>query len=141
MSTIVLARACRLLLLSVVAGAALSSPCRAHFPWLATDDEGHALLYFGESPQDRAYRLPDAVAGAKVVVRQESGEPATLELAAEESDDFIGRKSAEPIAAGDVLEAEIRYGVYHGMLLDYYARHFPALGASTPASGLKLDAA
>ena len=27
----------------------------AHMPWLASDESGHAILWFGESPVDRTY--------------------------------------------------------------------------------------
>ncbi len=107
---------------AVLLAAALANPSLAHFPWLATDEEGRALMFFGESPSDRTYHLPEAVASAKVVAR--TGDDTTeVELAQVEEDDFIGRRSAEPIAKGAALEATVEYGLYHSMLLTYYARH------------------
>ena len=126
--------------LALVALGMAASPTRAHFPWLATDAKGHALLYFGESPVDRAYHTPEAVAAAKVMLRAGDAEPKEIELAAVETDDFIGRKSAAAVPQGATLESTISYGIYHGMLLDYYARHLTNLDAAAPKSGLKLDA-
>jgi N-acetylneuraminic acid mutarotase len=123
----------------VLAAVGVTGPTAwAHFPWLATDDAGHALLFFGESPADRTYHTPDAVAEAKVVLRKGDAEPAAMELAAVETDDFVGQKSEQAVPKGGVLESEIRYGVYHGMLLDYYAKHISA--GATAKSGLKLNA-
>lgn len=130
---------CAIALVLAAVGAA-GPTARAHFPWLATDDAGHALLFFGESPSDRTYHTPDAVAEAKVVLRKDNAEPAAVELAAVETDDFVGRKSDQPVAEGGVLESEIRYGVYHGMLLDYYAKHITNFENAATKSGLKLNA-
>jgi hypothetical protein len=126
--------------LTVAIAGTMGTTARAHFPWLATDDTGHALLFFGESPADRTYHTPEAVAAAKVELRKGDAEPAVVELAAVESDDFVGRKSEQPVAEGGVLESEIRYGIYHGMLLDYYAKHITSADGVATKSGLKLDA-
>ncbi len=128
--------------LTLMALGVMAAPARAHFPWLATDAEGHALLYFGEGPGDRVYHTPDAVAAAKVLVFESDAEGDAegkeIELTAVESDDFVGRKSEAATPAGAALESTISYGIYHGMLLDYYARHIPSLDADAPKSGLKL---
>lgn len=131
-----------LLFCSLLAVGVAASPCRAHFPWLATDAEGHALLFFGESPEDRVYRedLPEAVAEAKVRVLEAGADSKEIELAALKNDNFVGRKSEEIVPKGGVLESTISYGIYHGMLLDYYAKHLPSAEGSDVASGLKLDA-
>jgi hypothetical protein len=127
---------------AAIVGLAAAAPCRAHFPWLATDGEGHALLFFGESPLDRIYRddLPEAVATAKVLLLAPDAEPAEIEMPAAKTEEFTGRKSEKPLAAAGVLEAEVSYGIYHGMLLDYYARHLTSLDASAAKSVLKLAA-
>jgi hypothetical protein len=119
---------------------ALAAPAHAHFPWLAIDDAGHALLYFGESPAETNYHTPEAVAKAKVVRLAGRAAPVELKLPAVETDQFIGRKSAEPVPAGGELESQISYGVYHGMLLDYYAKHVGSLEGRPVVSTLKLDA-
>jgi hypothetical protein len=112
----------------------------AHFPWLATDEAGHALLFFGESPDDRLYHTPDAVAAAKVVRLAGRAAPIEVELDAVETGTYVGRKSPKPVPAGGVLESKIRYGIYHGMLLDYYAKHVSSLEGRPVVSTLKLDA-
>jgi hypothetical protein len=118
-------------------------PCFAHFPWLATDDEGRALLFFGESPADRTYHVPEAVAAAKVVARTGKDKLAELKLENIEEDDFIGRRSGEPVAKDAVLEATVEYGLYHSMLLTYYAKHLPGDAAAGEKAGdskaLKLE--
>jgi hypothetical protein len=131
-----------LLAASLLAVGLAASPCRAHFPWLATDAEGHALLFFGNNPQDRIYReeLPEAVVKAKVTVAGAGVDAKEIELAALKTDEFVGRKSEAPAPKGGVLTSTISYGIYHGMLLDYYAKHLPSAEGSAAASGLKLDA-
>jgi N-acetylneuraminic acid mutarotase len=133
-------RAIVALMTMTLAGSVGAKPCRAHFPWLATDAEGHALLFFGESPEDRTYRLPEAVAKAKVTVAEAGAEAKEVELAAIETDEFVGRKSDSAVPKGGLLESTISYGIYHGMLLDYYAKHLPSAAGPAVASGLKLDA-
>jgi hypothetical protein len=121
-------------------------PSHAHFPWLATDDDGRALLFFGESPADREYHTPDAVAEAKVLHRTTEREPMIIDLPPVEEAGFIGRRSETPLNGGGVLESAIHYGVYHGMLLDYHAKHYRDGDAAAweklgPSKLLKLDAA
>ena len=98
----------------------------AHFPWLATDDAGHALLFFGESPDDRTYHTPDAVAAAKVVrLDRPGGARRSRSWRASKRTTSSAGDRRKPVPDGGVLESEIRYGIYHGMLLDYYAKHVP----------------
>ncbi len=115
----------RIVAASMLLMAVAARPSFAHFPWLATDGEGRALLFFGESPGDRTYHVPEAVAQAKVVARRGDEQPAAVELALVEEDDFIGRRSADPLPKDAVLETMCEYGLYHGMLLTYYAKHLP----------------
>jgi len=108
-----------------------SRPSYGHFPWLATDDEGRALLFFGESPDDREYHLPEAVAAAKAFARVNDEKPVEFELPTVEEDGFIGRRSVEPAPKDAVLEMTCEYGLYHSMLLTYYAKHLPGNDAAT----------
>src|SRR5687768_10136024 len=105
---------------------ALAGVCQAHFPWLATDDDGRALLFFGEGLDDRQYKLPEAVAAAEVFARRDGDERAALELETIEDDDFIGRRSLKPVPNDAVLESTCEYGLYHGMLLTYYSKYLPS---------------
>ena len=120
----------------------------AHFPWLATDEQGHAILFFGESPAERSYHLPEAVEQAEVmhVMRAKR---APVSLTAVDTDEFIGRRASSKVGDKGRLAATIVYGIYHGSKLTYYAQHELALrggkqglskkpsSASKPASGAK----
>lgn len=126
--------------LGVVMAGGAAATARAHFTWLATDAEGHALLFFGEGPGDRTYKIPEPVAAAKVTVHVGDEQPRDVALESIESDDFVGRKSEQAIPAGGVVETQIRYGNYHGTLLDYYSKHVSSLDAAAGKSTLKLNA-
>jgi len=79
-------------------------------------------LFFAESPLERDYRLPEVVANAKVVERRGDQKPSVLDLKKVEEDDFIGRRAEQPAPTDAALETTVQYGVYHGMLLDYYVK-------------------
>ncbi|MEO1617205.1 MAG: hypothetical protein AAFV88_15245 [Planctomycetota bacterium] len=100
----------------------LGSAAHAHMPWLATDSEGHAVLWFGESPDDRTYAMPESV--AKIQLRLAGGQT-VLETASVESEDLVGRRSVEPIANAAELSGSAVYGLYHGMKLTYHVEHLP----------------
>lgn len=120
------------------------SQAHAHFPWLAVDGDGRALVFFGESPDERNYHLPEALAEAKLFSRSGNGEPVEVATETLEEEDFVGRRSNEPIAEDAVLELTAQYGIYHGMLLTYYAKEIPGTTVAAwekagPSKGLKLD--
>ncbi|RIK81215.1 MAG: hypothetical protein DCC67_08380 [Planctomycetota bacterium] len=121
LATLTRTAALAFLLLAALAG----RPALAHFPWLALDDQRRALLFFGEGPQDRTYKLPEAVAKTKVSARAPDGARTELQLQPVDEEQFVGLRSAEPVGENVALEATCRYGLYHGMLLTYYAQHFP----------------
>ena len=50
--------------LALAALCLLAGQAQAHFPWLAVDDDGRALVFFGERPDERNYHLPEALAAA-----------------------------------------------------------------------------
>lgn len=130
------------LLFAVAAAVSLAGggAAQAHFPWLDADDEGRVLVFFGESPTDRTYHMPESIADAAVVARAAEGEPAPVSLDAAEEEEFIGRRSAKPAAKDAALEMSCQYGIYHGMLLTYYAQHLPGKDAAAwnGAGGSKL---
>lgn len=124
----------------------LAGQAQAHFPWLAVDGEGRALVFFGENPDERNYHLPEALAAAKLFSRVGDAEAKEVALETLEEEDFVGRRSNEPIADDAVLELTAQYGIYHGMLLTYYAKEIPGTTVAAwekagPSKGLKLDAA
>lgn len=135
----------RWILLGLLVGAlGLAPAASAHFPWLATDDQGRALFFFGESLSDRTYHLPDKLAEVPVHQHVEGAEPKRLELQPVDSDALVGRRSSEPLAADGMVSCEAVYGIYHGTKLSYYAQHFPssdpARWPNSPSETLPLQA-
>ncbi|WP_146395889.1 hypothetical protein [Pseudobythopirellula maris] len=121
----------------------LAAPAWAHFAWLATDDEGRALLFFNESPAERDYHLPESVAEAEVFATVDGAGPARVELSEVDEEGFVGCRSAEPLAAGATLSTDFVYGNYHGTLLTYSARYAATaegLASSTSEEGLSATA-
>lgn len=116
---------------AVVLSCACSQAAHAHFPWLDADEQGRVLAFFGESSVDRTYHLPEAIAHAQAFARPVDGDPVEVELAAVEEDEFIGRRSTQPAPKDAALEMTCQYGIYHGMLLTYYAQHLPGKDADS----------
>jgi hypothetical protein len=116
-----------------------SQHARAHFPWLVVAEDANAVLFFGESPADRAYKLPESLADAKVYCVDTQGTRTDVPLQATETEKLIGLVSEKPVDRAAQLRSEVTYGVYHGMLLKYYLAHYGAelpkeLPASVPAA-------
>lgn len=101
-----------------------AATAHAHFPWLNSDQEGRALLYFAESPLETNYRMPEVVANAKVQLATDGEEPREMELAPIDTKEFVGRKSDENAVSVGVLTTTCDYGNYHGALLNYYVKHY-----------------
>lgn len=130
--------------LALAALCLLAGQAQAHFPWLAVDDDGRALVFFGESPDERNYHLPEALAAAKLFSRVGDAEAKEVATETLEEEDFVGRRSNEPVAEDAVLELTAQYGIYHGMLLTYFAKEIPGTTVAAwekagPSKGLKLD--
>lgn len=135
------------ILLCLAASAFLGTVAQAHFPWLSTDDQGRALLYFAESPQKTDYRLPDAIAGAQVMLAEQDKDAKQLDLEKVETDDFIGLQSKPDTVGAGVLTSACEYGNYHGTLLTYFAKHYAGDASKSIAdepeampTGFALDA-
>lgn len=94
----------------------------AHMPWLATDDEGHAIVWFGESPENRTYHLPDSIAKMELF---EAASTQPMSSAAIETDDFIGLRSESKVGGENEVAGTVVYGLYHGMKLTYHVEHLP----------------
>lgn len=118
--------------------AALLSPClvHAHFHWLASDEGGKAILFFGESIAERDYHLPEAVEKATVSHVAPGRDAIETNLAIVEEEEFTGRRTEKKVANEGELHSTIVYGIYHGSKLTYYAQHDLSLDESP--SGLKL---
>ncbi|QDT01371.1 kelch repeat domain-containing protein [Adhaeretor mobilis] len=109
-----------------------SQSCLAHFAWVTTDSENRALLFFGESPDERAYKLPESLLKAKVNALTEGKKHADVKLVEVDEEDFIGRRSAEPVNPRATLATSLTYGNYHGTLLKYYAYHAGQVATDPP---------
>ncbi|MCI0359816.1 MAG: DUF3386 family protein [Planctomycetaceae bacterium] len=119
---------------------AASSPAWAHFVWItvAKDSAGQpqAQVHFSELAEPDSANLLDKVAAVQVWTRTDSGQPKTLKLAKQITDE-IGSWVA-PIDAGTfAVSGSIKYGVLdrRGMtfLLWYHAKHLDAGAADFKA--------
>lgn len=132
---------CTRLVLSGLILMAMSSGAAAHFPWLATDDAGHAILFFGESPAERNYHLPEAVEKAEVAHVDANQQATAVDMPVVEEEEFIGRRSTAAVEGTGPLRAKVAYGVYHGALLTYYVQHERAIVAEGQSSASQADPA
>jgi N-acetylneuraminic acid mutarotase/uncharacterized GH25 family protein len=102
----------------------------AHFLWVKTldlDGRPHAYVLFGETPSDEAYHMPEGLLKTKVYSRtKDNKKRAELTTKSLETEDRVGLVA--PLKTDDacVLEATQTYGIYHGTLLTYYAKHVHA---------------
>ena len=137
------ARRLALILLALAVGLTAAAPARAHFPWLAVDDEGHALYFFGEHIADRAYHMPERIQAAKLFHVDKDGKRAEVELTGVETEKFIGRRSAAKVADAGALTSTAVYGIYATTKLTYYTKHLVGKDAaawpSKPAAEVALD--
>lgn len=120
-----------------------SSVASAHFPWLGTDSNGRAIMYFSESVEEMNYHLPDSMMATAIYSQASNGTRTKLDMETIESKEFLGRRSVEAYE-GEVLELQQQYGIYHGTLLSYYAKHYrstdPHCWKAIPRFGqLQLD--
>jgi len=146
-----------------------TSAARAHFIWLKsslTDAGTRAVISFGESAFEEDYNLPESVESCSLWWRgaqtadkgalnaesldaeslNKGGGEKTHPLVTErvETDDRIVLEASLPSGDPRVLEATCTYGLYHGSLLQYYAKHIHCksaeeLGNFGPSKSLKLD--
>ena len=120
---------------------------RAPFVWLDSEnqpEQSQAVLFFGEAPSDRDYRLPPPIAETKVVARDAAGNSQEVATAAAEDQDFVGLRGTVELADPFSLEAVQCYGVYHGSLLTYHAKHLHGKSPDdwsrlAPSPGLALE--
>ncbi|MFK8113108.1 MAG: hypothetical protein AB8B91_12950 [Rubripirellula sp.] len=95
----------------------------AHFPWVTINEEGQAVYFFGETPADRAYKLPESIAKATVDHISKDGSFNRIEMAPNQGEDFVGLSSTEALSMQTCLASKVTYGVYHGSRLDYFTQH------------------
>lgn len=114
-------------IIALFAAIMLSASATAHFPWLSTDAEGHALLFFGESPDQQDYHLPEAVGKASVNQFADKGKPQACAMESVDTEHFVGNRSKKAVPDKGMLQSKIEYGIYHDTNLTYYAQHAPML--------------
>ena len=116
-----------------------ASQSMAHFTWVSTDDQGHALLFFSEGPHERDYHVPEAVAKAELTATDIKGESHTVPMVEVEEKGYIGRRSEKADFAESTLSTSFTYGIYGDTLLTYYAKYVPAITGRPPQKRPKLD--
>src|SRR5688572_21290447 len=122
-------RYCNRFVLLIICGLViLSAPsiCRAHFLWVKTvtqDEKPQAFLFFGETPDEEAYHLPEPLAKTKIWSRGKDGKRAELAVKGIETDDRIGLIAPLEGEGPRVIETTQTYGIYGKSLLTYYAKH------------------
>lgn len=103
--------------------ALVASTSHAHFPWLTVNKDGKVALFFGENIADQTYKLPRAVAKAKIYTMT-NGKMAELSTQAVDSDTFVGVVSDTKISdEHQMVLSKMTYGIYHGNRLNYYTMH------------------
>ena len=117
---------CATAVLAVAVLFCVSQRSMAHFTWIATDDAGHALLFFSEGPHERDYHVPDAVAAAEVKAVDAEGKSQVVSLADVDEEEYVGRRSEAADFAQSTLSTNFKYGIYGDTLLSYYAKSIPA---------------
>jgi len=95
----------------------------AHFPWIVLDQEGKVLCVFGEDPTQRTYACPESLAEAKFFVQAGDGQRTQIQTTAVDTASLVGLVSDYRTSDGSLVFATVKYGVYHGTLLNYYCAH------------------
>ena len=115
---------------TLLAALSVSTFCHAHFPWLAVDQEGKAILVFGETPAARTYKLPPTIKQAK---QMDVSDPKPLNIKADvvETEELIGFVSTDKPRPDRSVACQVTYGIYHGSRLDYFAQHVGQLSESS----------
>lgn len=116
-----------------LAALSVSTFCHAHFPWLAVDEDGKAVLVFGETPAARNYKLPPSIKQAKLIDVSDA-KPRGIKTNVVETEDFIGLVSADQPSPDRSVACQVTYGIYHGSRLDYFAQHIGQLSEQAYAS-------
>lgn len=98
-------------------------PAAAHFPWLATGQDGKAIYFFGEHQTDRTYKLPEQFKNVEVKAVSKKGKASRLELHAVNGKKLVGLVSSEPVGNKASLVSKATYGLYMGSRLEYYTLH------------------
>ena len=117
-------------LLSVV----VAPHAQAHMPWLATDDDKHVVFWFGETPDDKTYHMPEKVAAIEL-----KGADA-ITTTKVDGDEMVGLRSDQPLTSDDEIAGTVTYGLYHGMKLTYHVEHLPGRDPAAWPTTARADA-
>lgn len=101
-------------------GVMLSLNATAHMPYLATDQDGHAVVWFGDSPANRTYHLPEKIAGIDL-----QNSDSSIGMLAVDEDSLVGLRSEKPILGDKEISGNVTYGLYRGTKLTYHVEHLP----------------
>ncbi|MGB7327962.1 MAG: kelch repeat-containing protein [Rubripirellula sp.] len=113
----------------------LANTAAAHMPWLATDDQGHAVMWFGESPADRTYHMPEKVAAIELTTGKSAFDTQPVD-----TDSLRGIRSEASVDSADEVSGVVTYGLYHGTKLTYHVEHLPQTDSSLWPSQPRPDA-
>lgn len=121
-----------------IATLVITSNAGAHMPWLATDADGRAMMWFGESPDERTYPMPASVRAMKL-----AGGKTDVATGAVDSDSLVGIQSEQPVGQDHELSGTVTYGLYHGTKLTYHVEHLPmqdpAMWPTEPRDGAAMQ--
>ncbi|QDT05492.1 N-acetylneuraminate epimerase precursor [Rubripirellula lacrimiformis] len=109
----------------------------AHFPWLASNDDGRAVMWFGESTADRVYPMPAKV---QAIELNSDGAKHPVATKSVDGDDLVGIQSTMPINSHAELSGSVTYGLYHGTKLTYHVEHLPQTDPTQWPSEPRSDA-
>ncbi|MEM9644799.1 MAG: hypothetical protein AAF989_07385, partial [Planctomycetota bacterium] len=109
----------------------------AHMPWLSTDEQGHVVMWFGESPSDRTYHLPPPIAGIQLHV---VGDEKVVSCSALDTKDLVGLRSDQKVPSESEVFGSVTYGSYHGTRLTYHVEHLPQVDPANWPSAAREDA-
>jgi len=116
----------------------------AHMIWVKCDESGgqarKAVLYFSGTSELLGERMPERIATAHVMTRLSDEKTDQLEMQEQEGEDGTVWLQA-PLPNANVLgvEATCQYGLYHGFLLLYSAKHVCRTGNQTEQNDAALD--
>ncbi|MCD0459418.1 Kelch repeat-containing protein [Roseiconus lacunae] len=132
-----LRRPVALAFLSVAAALLAGRSADAHMAWLGSTPSGDVIFWFGESPAERTYHLPERLETIDVY---QTGTKEPLDMSMVGTDDLVGLKSSSAADGKGEYYATATYGLYHGMKLTYHVEHLPQQDSSQWPSEIRTDA-
>ena len=114
----------------------LADSASAHFIWVTietADGQSAVQTFFAEEPAAGEAHLIDKIDHSQIAICDADGKRTPLAVSKQVRDElgWLEAELAQPAAA---VELQCEYGVYHGMLLQYYAKHLRLDNAGQRAS-------